>query len=809
MINISLPVLNFSQQYIKEPGDYAMIKVHKVLLNTEFLKCLTTYLMIPLFVLFYICSVSFAKNIPVIVPDHTTEASNLWYEGVPLGNGDLGILCYGADDILIYAIGKNDFWDRRYDDKHQPHPKPVAKIKIWQPIDQSVPKRKSLQPVLHKLSYQTAELITKTPNFDVIARVQKNDNVIVLQLKNIKEKTFVTLYRHADSTKTGIKPPIFDTNNLFGYMIQDMPADSTYPDGFRCVAMAKIINAGKPVSHSNDISWEIMKDCSILIGVATTRDNVDPAPEAKALVLEATECGNEEYKKLHLDAWAGYWNKSWISCDDKTVENLWYQWNYIFASATRPDAIAPGLFSPWIVRDESQWRNSYTIDYNFQQNFSAALSSNHPELMEPYFTEVERMLPVARKLSRDKYGKEGLFFPHEMFPIHLKKWPSLAGALMETLWLLQHFWEYYEYTLDREFLINRCYPIIAECADFLLRLIDKGDDGRYHIKNYKSFEHPKIPNSKNGTSEIGFTKYILKAAIKGASVLNTDKEKIKKWTEILDGLVPYPTQKNQLGEIYVDCVHQDSAFYVTPPVELIQGGWRPSKLKGNHGLWMYFNLAQPLLHVWPGAQIDMDSPPKDLLTAMRTWMTIKLEGSNNLVPHHVQAARLGINSYNEFKKDIEYRRMTNGFITTKVNPVSANFDYDWGYFQFWTYGIFIENCGIPFVINEMMLQSQKEIIRVFPIFDPYGRAEFHHLGARGGFTVSASMDRGFVEWIEIIPSVNRNCKVRPPWPGDTFIIVELPVGTEINYRKVLDNIEFAAKKDHQYKLTPKTKTYRE
>ncbi len=786
-----------------------MIRTYRAFPDTIFPKCLATYSMILFFGLLFFCNFSHANNLPFNIPDHTTAASNLWYEGVPLGNGDLGVLCYGADDTLIYAIGKNDFWDRRYDDKHQPHPKPVAKIKIWQPSDLSVNKRTPLQPVKHKLSYQSAELMTKTPHFNVIARVQKNENVIVLQLSNVKEKTFVSFYRHADSTKTGIKPPSFYTDNHLGYIIQDMPADSTYPDGFRCVAMAKTLSTGKPVMSLEDVCWEISKDCIILISVATTRDKADPTLEAKSLILEAAESGFDDYKKEHIDAWAAYWNKSWISCDDKMVENLWYQWNYIFASATRPDAIAPGLFSPWIVKDESQWRNSYTIDYNFQQNFSAALSSNHPELMEPYFREVERMLPVARKLSRDKFGKKGLFFPHEMFPLHLKKWPSLAGALMETLWLLQHFWEYYEYTLDREFLKNRCYPIIAECADFLLRLTERGDDGRYHINNYKSFEHPKIPDSKNGTSEIGFTKYILKAAIKGASILNTDKEKIKKWTEVLDGLTPYPTQKNQLGEIFVDCVHRDSAYYVTPPVELIQGGWRPSKLQGNHGLWMYFNLAQPLLHVWPGAQIDMDSPSTNLLTAIRTWMTIKLEGSNNLVPHHVQAARLGINSYNEFKKDIEYRRMKNGFISTKVNPVSGDFDYDWGYFQFWTYGIFIENCGIPFVINEMMLQSQNEIIRVFPVFDPYRKSEFHHLGARGGFTVSASMDRGFVEWIEIVPSVDRICKVRPPWPDYAFDIVELTSGKEIRHVKVANNIEFSAKKDHQYRLTPKTKTHRE
>jgi hypothetical protein len=109
----------------------------------------------------------------------------------------------------------------------------------------------------------------------------------------------------------------------------------------------------------------------------------------------------------------------------------------------------------------------------------------------------------------------------------------------------------------------------------------------------------------------------------------------------------------------------------------------------------------------------------------------------------------------------------------------------------------------------MMLQSQNEIIRVFPVFDPYLKAEFHHLGARGGFTVSASMDRGFVEWIEIVPSLNRICKIRTPWPDDAFNIVELPSGKEISHVKLANDIQFEAKKGYQYKITPKSKTYRE
>jgi hypothetical protein len=32
-----------------------------------------------------------------------------------------------------------------------------------------------------------------------------------------------------------------------------------------------------------------------------------------------------------------------------------------------------------------RWHADFTLDYNFQANFWGCLSSNHPELMQPFF----------------------------------------------------------------------------------------------------------------------------------------------------------------------------------------------------------------------------------------------------------------------------------------------------------------------------------------------------------------------------------------------------------------------------------------
>ncbi|MGP8329171.1 MAG: glycosyl hydrolase family 95 catalytic domain-containing protein [Methanosarcinaceae archaeon] len=745
------------------------------------------------------------------ITDRQIPVSNLWYEGVPLGNGDLGMIVYGSGDRLTFAVGKNDLWDRRYyndpatQKKYRPTPKPACKIQIWQPSDETESNKKSLQPMQHSLSLENAELITAVANISITSRVQKDRNMIFLEFNDVKGKTIISLNRGVDTTRSEKYSSEHQVINNIGLVIQDLPPERTYPKGFRSVVTAKLLNdVVEPELTNNEITWTIEKDCILAVAVVTTRDNPKPVSEAKRIIFDVAD-----YQKLrdnHIAQWQSFWEKSWITIDDREIQDLWYSYLYLLNSATKPGAIAPGLFSPWIVNNKSAWNGSYTIDYNFQQNYDAALSSNHADLMEAYFATVERALPNAREIANILHGKKGIIFPHEMFPIDAK------GKIIEdkfyyrieTPYLLQHFWEYYEYTQDDNFLRERCYPIISECAESMINLFISDDgNGKYSMPNYKSLEHPKSPLAKNGTPELGFVQYILKAAIRGAEILSQDSDKVARWQEILKGLPAYSTTRNQLGKIFLDCEIDDDAWNAAPPIELKFNGWRPSKLEGNTGAWMYYNLANSLLQVWPCEQIDMDSPADELLTAIRTWMTIKLEGSNNIVSHYVIASRLGIDSYNDFKRELSSRALPNGLVTTKVSKLSSEFDYDWGYFRFWTYGIFLENCGIPLVINEMMLQSHNNTIKLFPTLNVHRRAEFHHLRARGGFLVSAKVDRGFVELAEIEATVDRECRVRLPWPYSILSIENISSGTPVSVREDGNDIVFDARAGNIYRITPK------
>ena len=65
-------------------------------------------------------------------------------------------------------------------------------------------------------------------------------------------------------------------------------------------------------------------------------------------------------------------------------------------------------------------------------------------------------------------------------------------------------------------------------------------------------------------------------------------------------------------------------------------------------------------------------------------------------------------------------------------------------------------------MNESLLQSHEEVIRIFPAFpdNKNGRFKLH---ARGGFEISSEINSGEVQWICIKSIYGNSCKLELPW----------------------------------------------
>ena len=126
-----------------------------------------------------------------------------------------------------------------------------------------------------------------------------------------------------------------------------------------------------------------------------------------------------------------------------------------------------GIWNPLV---EAPWNSDYHINVNLQENYWFADSVNLPECNEPFFTYVERLIDSGRNTARE-LGCAGSFASVEVDPwldVTIHGEPVYGMWFMGAAWSAQHFIEHFRHTQDFEFLRNRAYPVLKECARFFL-----------------------------------------------------------------------------------------------------------------------------------------------------------------------------------------------------------------------------------------------------------------------------------------------------------------------------------------------------
>jgi alpha-L-fucosidase 2 len=83
----------------------------------------------------------------------------------------------------------------------------------------------------------------------------------------------------------------------------------------------------------------------------------------------------------------------------------------------------------------------------------------------------------------------------------------------------------------------------------------------------------------------------------------------------------------------------------------------------------------------------------------------------------------------------------------------------------------VESCGGFLAINEMLLQSNDGLIRLFPCWPKDQDARFGTLRAVGAFLISAELKHGAIGGVTIVSEKGKACTLQNPWPGKTVRLV--------------------------------------
>ena len=496
------------------------------------------------------------------------------------------------------------------------------------------------------------------------------------------------------------------------------------------------------------------------------------------------------------------------------IESNYYYYLYVMASSSRGSY--PPKFNGmlWTTGgDDRKWGSLYW-GANQSCIYNALFPTNRMELLDPMFDMYSSMRSSCQLAAEQQWGSKGIFIPETVAFDGLAPLPDSIAAEMRALYLLRkpwyersaafsdyaftkmpyhsrwnwkkddgwkdgrwhasdkgggafghvthifsrgakiayQFWLRYEYTMEKEWLRDKAYPMLKGVAEFYRNFpnLKKEKDGKYHI--YHVNDNESVWGGHNTVEEISSLMGVLPVAIKASEILNIDSDLRLRWKELLNNLSALPTS--------ADYSHTSASKAITWTRSL------PPFIQGNGN-----RIPDPnTLPVWFFDLCTLESNPAILKTANATFDAYFQseigEGTriNVLSKLPVAGALLGRKASTEFL-------IANQIMTSEVDPLPNRMDLREG-FQTTS----VQRLGrAAEALNYALCQSvppapgKEPVIRVFPAWPDRCDAHFTLL-CRGNFLVTSSLKEGKVQFVEIVSQAGSHCKIRNPWPGATVMI---------------------------------------
>jgi hypothetical protein len=520
-----------------------------------------------------------------------------------------------------------------------------------------------------------------------------------------------TVSSYADSTGAGISRGQADAEN-FGYTLAATVEGANYTASV--VNNSRVLLTITPTS-----SYTIWFTASTRLN-APSHNSVN---QAKAALAAVKSTGYSTTLTNYRNWWHSFWAKSFVQYgglggDADYMENEYYLATYMIAAGgygNYPFHFINGVFRS--TGDTTKWSRAYWY-WNQRDIYNSFLTSNHIDLMNTFNRMYSRNYSALKSYTQTRYGIDGLWVPETM------GWDGNARGTINSDYTKNIFttgyqaaynmYLQYRYTNDAAYLRDVAYPYIREVAKFYSKMLSVDSAGKYYMATSNS--HETYWNVKNAITDLAAVRSLFPIAIQVSTQLGLNADLRPQWQNILNNLVPYPTESSA----YVP--HQ-------PPI---------SQSRNNE------NVASEL--IWPYNITGIGY--SDYQTALNTWNRRPFPYGNVWANDAVQAARLGLGdqAYNGMKTMLnKYQNYPNGF----TNNTNGVFEY---------HGVHLS------AMNESLLQSYNDKIRVFPAVPTNSSfvGKFTLL-AKNGFLVTSEREANETKYVGLRSQWGATARVVNPW----------------------------------------------
>ena len=486
-------------------------------------------------------------------------------QGVPLGNGDVGVLCWCEGSKMIFALNKCDLWDDA----------PFGRFHNWKADEEDV--STTLRhagrliidfhvPLFHvfylsdftgrlRLADAAMTVSADSPFGRVLVRAfvdqdtgvlccevstaLKENLPVTIRLERFGSRTFSHWYGQVNrNAAIGLDGTEVQTDETGAYLTHRLTT------GAFAVGCSLIGQGDARVVYEREqahaavitVSGGDAKSFGLLLTVTSPLPD-DPVAAVKDRLDAARRTGMPAMTLSHAAAWRRFWEQSLMEFGDDYLDNLWHLTQYYANASQRgpyPGRFINGLWS-W-SRDVQNW--NFFFHWNQQQVYWPLNAAGHHELVDAYLNYRFNALPLGRQDARKVFNTDGAMVSDVCerrgynSATEFKNHTPVAQIAMD-------FWRQYTYTKDSDFLKDRALPYLLEAAKFFESLFELGEDGRYHAKCGTGYEGSI--ELRDAITELVYGRVLFATTIRALDECEIVEPRAEKWKEMLDKMAPLPT----------------------------------------------------------------------------------------------------------------------------------------------------------------------------------------------------------------------------------------------------------------------------
>jgi alpha-L-fucosidase 2 len=527
----------------------------------------------------------------------------VWEEALPIGNGRLGAMIFGAPEVDHIQFNEETLWaGEPHNYSHDGASRYLGAIRelLWQDKQkeaETLALEKFMSVPIRQQKYQPfGDLWIGFKGHGKVSDYWREldiSNAICRTAYKVNDTTFTREYfaSYPDNViginLTSDKKKALTFDIVLTSMHEGFSVIAT-SDGFielrvkvkdgalSGTAMVKVIaKGGKITTEGDKLHIEKASQASLWLVAATNfvnPINVSGNPEDLCLKY-LSDLGSKSFnqvKKSHISDYQKYFSRFSIDLGNSGNENLttdariravpdkmdnslaalYVQYGrYLMLSSSRPGTYPANLQGIWNDKLDPAWDSKYTVNINTEMNYWPVEELNIGECHEALFKMIDEVVPFGERVAREHYNARGWVLHHNTdiwrgaAPINASNhgiWVSGSG------WLAQHYWEHFLYSRDKKFLLEKAWPVIKGAALFYADFLVKDPKTGWLVSSpSNSPENGGLVSGPTMDHEI--IRSLFKACIEASEILGKDQEFAETLKKMLPNIAPY--QIGRFGQL--------------------------------------------------------------------------------------------------------------------------------------------------------------------------------------------------------------------------------------------------------------------